>query len=221
VNFRFTESTGGGSTGAYLSRNLALHVGDQPETVRSNRRSLSDEINLPVQFMEQVHGNHVEVINDLIQPSPTADALVTTNPKMALAVMVADCIPLLLANQGSVAAVHVGRKGLLNGVSQKAIVKMRELDSSPISAVMGPSICGRCYEVSPDIYAEVTHVFPRAASETSQGTPSLDLAAALSFELEKIDIDVLNLARCTMEDLSFYSYRRDGVTGRQAGVIWL
>lgn len=221
MNFRFTESTGGGSTGAYLSRNLALHVGDQPETVRSNRRSLSDEINLLVQFMEQVHGNHVEVINDLIQPSPTADALVTTNPKMALAVMVADCIPLLLANQGSVAAVHVGRKGLLNGVSQKAIVKMRELDSSPVSAVMGPSICGRCYEVSPDVYAEVTQVFPRAASETSQGTPSLDLAAALSFELEKIDIDVLNLARCTMEDLSLYSYRRDGVTGRQAGVIWL
>ena len=221
MNFRFTESTGGDSTGAYLSRNLALHVGDQPETVRVNRRSLSDEINLPVQFMEQVHGNHVEVINHLIETSPIADALVTANPKMALAVMVADCIPLLLANQGSVAAVHVGRKGLLNGVSQKAIVKMRELDSSPISAVMGPSICGRCYEVSPDIYTEVTHVFPRAASETSHGTPSLDLAAALSFELEKFHIDVLNLARCTVEDLSLYSYRRDGVTGRQAGVIWL
>jgi copper oxidase (laccase) domain-containing protein len=98
---------------------------------------------------------------------------------------------------------------------------MRELDSSPISAVIGPSICGRCYEVSPEIFNEVTQLFPRAAAETIQGTPSLDLAAALTFELEKIDIDVLSIARCTVEDLSLYSYRRDGVTGRQAGVIWI
>jgi hypothetical protein len=221
VNFRFTESTGGKSTGAFLSRNLALHVGDHPEIVESNRRSLSDEIGLPVQFMEQVHGDHVEVIDDYIQPSPTADALVTSNPKMALAVMVADCIPLLLANQGSAAAVHVGRKGLLNKIFLKAITEMRKVDSSPISAVIGPSICGRCYEVSPEIFAEVTQLFPRAAAETVQGTPSLDLSAALTFELEKIDIDVLTIARCTVEDSSLYSYRRDGVTGRQAGVIWI
>ena len=221
MNFRFTESTGGNSTGAFLSRNLALHVGDQPEIVSSNRRSLSDEINLPVQFMEQVHGDHVEVVNDLIGHSPTADALVTENPKLALAVMVADCIPLLLANQKSIAAVHVGRKGLLNEVSRKAISKMRELDSSPISAVIGPSICGKCYEVSPEIFAEVTKIYPLAAAKTSQGTPSLDLAAALTFELENIDIDVHVIARCTVEDSSLYSYRRDGVTGRQAGVIWI
>jgi YfiH family protein len=221
VNFRFTESTGGNSTGAFLSRNLALHVGDQPEIVGSNRRSLSDEIGLPIQFMEQVHGDHVQVIDDFTQSSPTADALVTSNPQIALAVMVADCIPLLLANQGSIAAVHVGRKGLLNGVWHRAIAKMRELDSSPISAFIGPSICGRCYEVSPEIFAEITQSFPRAAAETIQGTPSIDLAAALTCELEKIEIDVLTIARCTVEDSSLYSYRRDGVTGRQAGVIWI
>jgi YfiH family protein len=221
VNFRFTESTGGNSTGAFLSRNLALHVGDQPEIVGSNRRSLSDEIGLPIQFMEQVHGDHVQVIDDFTQSSPTADALVTSNPQIALAVMVADCIPLLLANQGSIAAVHVGRKGLLNGVWHRAIAKMRELDSSPISAFIGPSICGRCYEVSPEIFAEITQPFPRAAAETIQGTPSIDLAAALTCELEKIEIDVLTIARCTVEDSSLYSYRRDGVTGRQAGVIWI
>ena len=221
MNFRFTESTGGNSTGAFISRNLALHVGDQPENVGSNRRSLSDEIGLPIQFMEQVHGDHIEVIDEFTQSSPTADALVTSNPQIALAVMVADCIPLLLANQGSIAAVHVGRKGLLNGVWHRAIVKMRELDSSPISAVIGPSICGRCYEVSPEIFAEVTQLFPRAAAETIQGTPSLDLASALTCELEKIEIDVLTIARCTVEESSLYSYRRDGVTGRQAGVIWI
>lgn len=221
MNFRFTESTGGNSTGAFISRNLALHVGDEPAVVRSNRRELSDEIGLPVQFMEQVHGDHVEVVSALSEPSPTADALVTLNPHIALAVMVADCIPLLLANQISIAAIHVGRKGLLNGVSQKAIAKMRELDSSPISAVIGPSICGKCYEVSSTTFAEVTHVFPRAAAQTFQGTPSLDLAAALTFELERNDVEVRNVARCTVEDSSLYSYRRDGVTGRQAGVVWI
>lgn len=221
MNFRFTESTGGKSTGAFLSRNLALHVGDEAEIVRANRRELSDEIGLPVQFMDQVHGDHVEVVSALTETSPTADALVTLNSQLALAVMVADCIPLLLANQRSIAAIHVGRKGLLNGVSQKAIARMRELDSSPISAVIGPSICGKCYEVSPNIFAEVTNVFPRAAAETLQGTPSLDLAAALTYELERSDIEVRNVARCTVEDSSLYSYRRDGVTGRQVGVIWI
>jgi copper oxidase (laccase) domain-containing protein len=104
VNFRFTDSTGGNSAGAFRSRNLALHVGDQPEFVERNRIELSDEIDRPIQFMNQVHGNEVEVIAQLSHASPTADALVTTNSAIALAVMVADCIPLLLSNEGSIAA---------------------------------------------------------------------------------------------------------------------
>jgi YfiH family protein len=221
VNFRFTDSTGGKSTGAFLSRNLALHVGDDPDTVALNRLELSNEIGLPIQFMDQVHGNNVEVIHEVNSSSPTADAIVTTNPKIALAVMVADCIPLLLSNQKSVAAVHVGRKGLMNKVAGKTLSIMNGIDSSPITAIIGPSICGQCYEVSEDIFTEVTSAFPQSRSKTRDGGLALNLAAALISDLQKVGVKVLDQSQCTMEQTSFYSYRRDGVTGRQVGVIWL
>jgi len=221
VNFRFTDSTGGKSTGAFLSRNLGLHVGDQPDSVELNRLALSEEIGRPIQFMNQVHGNAVEHIEELSQFSPTADALVTRNPQLALAVMVADCIPLLLANEKSIAAVHVGRKGLLNGVSRNALLAMRKIDPSPITAIIGPSICGKCYEVSQDIFEEVTAVFPQAQSQTPSGGFALDLAAALTHDLEADGVSVIDRSQCTVEDKFLYSYRRDGATGRQAGLIWL
>ena len=184
MNFRFTDSTGGKSAGAFLSRNLGVHVGDDLDSVEANRQQLSQEIGRPIQFMNQVHGNTVAIIDEHIHTPPTADALVTSNPHIALAVMVADCIPLLLENQGSIAAVHVGRKGLLNGVSRSALATMRDLDSSPITAMIGPSICGTCYEVSEDVFDEVTSVFPQSKSQTKQGGFALDLAAALTFDLE-------------------------------------
>lgn len=221
MNFRFTDSTGGKSAGAFLSRNVGLHVGDNRETVELNRQVLSQEIGRPIQFMNQVHGNTVALVDELTQAPPTADALVTTKPHIALAVMVADCIPLLLENQGSIAAVHVGRKGLLNGVSRSALATMRDLDSSPITAMIGPSICGRCYEVSEDVFEEVTSVFPQSKSQTKYGGFALDLAAALTYELESHGVRVLDRSSCTVEDRSLYSYRRDGVTGRQVGLIWL
>jgi YfiH family protein len=221
VNFRFTDSTGGKSTGAFLSRNLGLHVGDDLDSVETNRRSLSQEIGRPIQFMNQVHGNTVALIDEHTQTPPTADALVTTNPHIALAVMVADCIPLLLENKGSIAAVHVGRKGLLNGVSHSALAAMRDIDSSPITAVIGPSICGTCYEVSEDVFEEVTSAFPHSKSQTRHGGFALDLSAALTYELESDGVRVLDRSMCTVEDRSLYSYRRDGVTGRQVGLIWL
>jgi YfiH family protein len=221
VNFRFTDSTGGKSTGAFLSRNLGLHVGDQPVSVELNRLALSEEIGRPIQFMNQVHGNAVEHIEEHSQSSPTADALVTRNPQLALAVMVADCIPLLLANETSIAAVHVGRKGLLNGVSRNALLALREIDPSPITAIIGPSICGKCYEVSQDIFEEVTAVFPQAQSQTPSGGFALDLAAALTHDLEADGVSVIDRSQCTVEDKFLYSYRRDGATGRQAGLIWL
>lgn len=221
MNFRFTDSAGGKSAGAFHSRNLASHVGDDPASVELNRRLLSEEIGRPIQFMNQVHGNIVEVIDEYTQLPPTADALVTTNLNIALAVMVADCIPLLLTNQGSIAAVHVGRKGLLNGVTQSALSVMSDIAPSTITAIIGPSICGTCYEVSDDVYEEVTSAFPRSMSRTPGGGLALNLVAALSYELESNGVRVLDRTGCTVEDRSLFSYRRDGVTGRQVGLIWL
>jgi YfiH family protein len=172
--------------------------------------------------MNQVHGNRVAIIEEVTDEIPTADALVTGIPGITLAVMVADCIPLLLKSKDAVAAVHVGRKGLLNRVAEKAIDVMREISDAQISAVIGPAICGKCYEVSKEIFSEVAASHPESASQTASGTPSLDLISALISDLQKLEItDIDNQSDCTLEHNDLYSYRRDGATGRQAGLVWL
>lgn len=221
MNYSFTDRTGGLSTGAFLSRNLATHVGDDHTAVLANRSRLESDLALPIQFMEQVHGNSVATIDSEIISPPIADALVTGSVGMGLAVMVADCIPLLLASSQTVAAVHVGRKGLMNEVAFSTIQQMRTRDASEITAVVGPSICGRCYEVSQDIYDDVSKSFPLAASKTQAGGLALDLSRALIDQLQSLGVQVIDEGRCTVEDKNLYSYRRDGVTGRQAGVVWL
>ena len=221
MNYSFTDRTGGLSTGAFLSRNLATHVGDDHVTVLTNRTELENLLGLPIQFMNQVHGNVVAAVGEVIIAEPTADALITQSAGIGLAVMVADCIPLLLASSQTVAAVHVGRKGLMNNVALTAIKEMRSRGASEITAVVGPSICGRCYEVSQDIYDDVSKTFPLAASKTQDGGFSLDLSRALIDQLQTIGVTVIDEGRCTVEDSNLYSYRRDGVTGRQVGVVWL
>jgi YfiH family protein len=220
MGHRFTNRTGGVSTGAFSSLNLALHVGDDPVLVHENREILGSQVGLH-QFMEQVHGNRTVIIEAVTEEPPTADALVTGIPGVALAVMVADCIPLLLTSKVAVAAVHVGRKGLVNDVALNAISAMREIGAREISAIMGPSICGRCYEVSEEIFAEVTALHLAAAAKTLSGAYSLDLPAALEKVLLAEGITVSFENSCTAEDRNLFSYRRDGVTGRQAGIVWL
>jgi YfiH family protein len=220
MNYRFTNRTGGVSTGAFASRNLGFHVGDNPSDVAKNREQLSDELG-PIAFMNQVHGDTVVVVETIGEIDPTADALVTAVSGITLAVQVADCIPLLLHSNESVAAVHVGRKGLVNGVALRAIEAMRELGSVNIEAVIGPSICGRCYEVSEDIFTEVTTLHPAAQSRSMREKPALDLHAALVQVLEREMIAVIDKSACTVESSDLFSYRRDSITGRQVGLVWL
>lgn len=220
MKYRFTNRTGGASSGAFASLNLGTHVFDDLPTVLANRALLAAQVG-PIQYMTQVHGNRVVVIEEVTDEDPTADALVTGIPGISLAVQVADCIPLLLHSGESVAAVHVGRKGLVNGVALAALETMRDMGSSQITAIIGPSICGNCYEVSQEIYDEVTALHPAAASRTAQGTPALDLPAALRVLLESQSISFIDESRCTRENDDLYSYRRDGVTGRQTGIISL
>jgi len=220
MKYRFTNRTGGASSGAFASLNLGTHVSDDLPTVLSNRALLAEEVG-PIQYMSQVHGNRVVVIEEVTDEDPTADALVTGIPGVSLAVQVADCIPLLLHSAESVAAVHVGRKGLVNGVALAALEAMRDMGSSEITAIIGPSICGNCYEVSQEIHDEVVTLHPVATSRTPRGTPALDLPAALRAVLESQSISIIDESRCTLENDDLYSYRRDGVTGRQAGIISL
>ena len=144
---KFTNREGGISQGVYSSLNLGDHVGDIAADVARNRAVLT-ALHGPVQFMNQVHGNRVVVIEEVTDVVPTADALVSGIPGITLAVMVADCIPLLLTSKQAIAAVHVGRRGLVNNVALKTIEVMREMGAQDISAIIGPAICGSCYEVS-------------------------------------------------------------------------
>lgn len=218
----FTNRNGGLSFPPYSSKNLAYHVGDDQEAVRGNRELVEAEFG-PTIYMNQVHGDSVVVVEGIPMLEVTADALVTEQPNVALAVLVADCIPLLLWDEDKtcVAAVHVGRRGLLNGITEKTIEIMRAMGAGHIHALLGPSICGRCYEVGADIYQGVVEAFPDAESRTSKGSFALDLPKALYSQLARMDVSVMASKKCTVEDLEFYSYRRDRVTGRQAGVIRL
>ena len=217
----FTDRSGGVSQGAFDSFNLGDHVNDLPEHVQANREILHSKYGA-VQFMNQVHGSRIAIIETITEEVPTADALVTGIGGITLAVMVADCIPLLLTSQEAVAAVHVGRRGLVNGVAIKTIELMREMGASHIRAHIGPAICGRCYEVSPEIQAEVLELHPIAVAQTSTGTPALDLPKALKTALNSAGIsEISESGVCTAESKAHFSYRRDGVTGRQVGLVSL
>lgn len=212
----FTHRLQGSSLGAYTSLNLGFHVGDDPVAVAANRSSLPS-----TQFMNQVHGNQICVITELLDQDPVCDALVTTVRGISLAVMVADCIPLLLVSSVAVAAVHVGRAGLMNGVAPLTIKTMNSLGASDIHALIGPSICGLCYEVPKAMQEEVSAIHPKARSTTRQGTASLDLAAALIAELSQLGVTYEASPICTFENELYFSHRRDNPTGRFAGVVSL
>ena len=216
----FTDRHGGLSHGDFASLNLAMHVGDEIDQVLANRKLLNDRIG-PVAFMSQVHGDTIVEVRELSTEAPTADALITDNPNLALAVMVADCIPLLLSSMNLVAAVHVGRAGLVNSIALKTVTRMQELGAGSISAMIGPSICGSCYEVPKELHDSVVSLHPAASSRTSSGTFGLDLPAALKVALETAGVAVESKDICTFEDENYYSYRRNQVTGRQVGVIKL
>jgi len=194
-------------------------VGDSPETVAFNRQLLA-KMTGPTQFMNQVHGDEVVEVKSIIE-DPTCDALITTVPGIALAVMVADCIPLLLSSAAVVGAVHVGRRGLMNSVAVKTIESMRKLGAASIHAQLGPSICGRCYEVPQSLADEVISKHPAASSLTNQLTPALDLPRALIAQLVANDVSYEASAICTLENDEYFSYRRHNITGRNAGVVWL
>ena len=217
----FTNRLGGFSQGVYSSLNLGDHVGDAPSDILRNRELLRKEYG-PVQFMNQVHGNRIAIIESVADEQPTADALITGIPGTTLAVMVADCIPLLLTSREVVAAVHVGRRGLVNQVAIETLKLMREMGAHDISATIGPAICGSCYEVSENIFQEVTSQFPLADSRTNSGSLALDLPKALHGALKSAGVvEISYQGNCTVEDGNLFSYRRDGVTGRQAGLVSL
>ncbi len=225
-----TDRRGGRSVPPYDSFNLGGHVGDDPAAVAANRERLAREIGVPVDrlvWMSQVHGTGVAIVEDATEnPVADVDALVTATPGLALCVLAADCVPVLLADPvaGVVAAVHAGREGVRRGVVPAALAAMTRLGSRPadVEALLGPAVCGLDYEVPATMQAEVARVAPAGAVRTRQGTPGLDLRAGLAEVLTGAGVrQVVHDPRCTVEDRRLFSHRREGRTGRHAGVVWL
>ena len=185
-----------------------------------NRASLSLPVSA-IQFMNQRHGDEIAIVDAFSEIDPSCDALITTTPGFAVAVLVADCIPLLLSSSSVAAAVHVGRKGLVNRIALKVIARMRALGATAIHAQLGASICGECYEVPADMAEEVSFMHPSALSRTKVSTPALDLPRALIADLTSAGISYEASSVCTFENHNYFSYRRDSTTGRFAGVVWL
>lgn len=219
----FTDSLSGVSEAPFSAFNLGRHVGDDDVAVTANRVALAEALgSVPIAWMEQVHGAEVaRVTRADVDAERTCDAMVTTDAGLALAVMVADCTPVLLADveAGVLGVAHAGRPGMLAGVVPAALDAMRDLGASMITATLGPSICGRCYEVPRDMYDEARASYPAAAAITWTGTPAIDVAAGVASQLAEAGVPFEWIAGCTREREDLYSYRRDGRTGRFAGVI--
>lgn len=223
------QSERGDAVGAYGGWNLALHVGDNPRRVHEHRRRLEELLGLRqgqhLAWMNQVHSSVVAVAQ--AERTPTADALVLdvreTRAPAGCCVLVADCVPLLLASEdGSlVAAVHAGRRGMLDGIVPATIQALRRAGaaSAKLWAAVGPAICGACYEIPEHMRTLSAQREPACASRTSWGSAGLDVVSGVVAQLERAGVGHIGVGRwCTYEDRRFYSYRRDGITGRLAGV---
>ncbi|PZS34919.1 MAG: peptidoglycan editing factor PgeF [Pseudonocardiales bacterium] len=225
-----TTRVGGVSAPPYDSFNLGRGSGDEPAAVSANRARLAASLRLPedrLVWMRQVHGATVHTVDGpRAAPLPQGDGLVTTERGLALVALAADCVPVLLADAtaGVVGAAHAGRSGAAAGVAVAAVHAMMALGADPagIDVLLGPAVCGRCYEVPADLQAEVEAALPGSATTTSRGTPGLDLRAGLARQLQAAGVGAVVVdPACTVEDTRFFSHRRDGVTGRFAGLVWL
>ncbi|MDK8241209.1 peptidoglycan editing factor PgeF [Corynebacterium coyleae] len=230
VRMVFTSRAGGVSRSPYDAFNLGTHVGDDPADVAANRQRLADILGLPAErfvWMEQLHTNTVTVVDGPAdEPVATTDAIVTRKKNLALCVLVADCAPVLLSdhNAGVIAAAHAGRMGARNGIVRRTVEEMVALGAAPerIQVLLGPAAAGESYEVPAEMAADVEKHLPGSRTTTKQGTAGIDVRAGLVRQLMSMGVTHIDAdPRDTITDTDFFSHRREGVTGRQAGVIWM
>lgn len=226
VDWAVTDRLGGVSEAPYGGLNLGAQVGDDPQAVRTNRGRLAQGLGVAatdLRFMDQQHGADVAVVGGADDGVPSCDGQVTARTGLALAVLVADCTPVLLVDrgQGLAAAAHAGRPGMLAGVVPATIARLRDLGARQLEAVVGPSVCARCYEVPGETRDAAAAVSAPSVAVSWQGTPAIDVAAGVVDQLARDDVDVQWLPGCARESPDLYSHRRDGRTGRYAGVVRL
>lgn len=210
----------------YDAFNLALHVDDHPSHVLANRKQLCEVLKLQQEpaWLTQTHSTTCVVIEETTQRD--ADAAITRTSKHCLAIMTADCLPILLCDKKGreIAAIHAGWKGLAHGIIEQTLSKMHT-PATDLLAWLGPAICGKCYEVGEEIY----HIFAKRQwvdSKTFRPYQQKWLAnipAIATQILKKLNVQAIYSSElCTFENPAhFYSYRRDGITGRIATLCWM
>ncbi len=227
VRAAFSLRAGGVSSGPYASLNLATHVGDEDAAVEENRRRLRRALNLPSEpcWLEQVHGCRVVTADD---GPAVADASWTDRAGVVCAVMVADCLPVLIAERagGLIAAVHAGWRGLQAGVLHAAVARLRtRRPGVELQAWLGPCIGAESFEVGPEVREAFIAGKPALGAAFRPGRDDrwqADLQGIARMELQALGVDRIDACmRCThAEQAAFFSYRRDGRCGRMAAVIW-
>jgi len=228
----FTTRRGGFSSGPYASLNLGRLTDDRTDAVQRNRARLHHEVGKPPVYIRQVHGTSVRTIGTRSAANvapladegvelPEADGQATALPDLAPMVMTADCLPIAVVGQGAVAMLHAGWRGLAGGIVAMGVEAIRALGvEGPIEAAIGPGAGACCYEVGDEVRRE----FAGYGDHVRPGN-NLDLKAIAREQLERAgaqrvhDVDLCTI--CSDPSL-FFSHRRDhGVTGRQAGLVWL
>ena len=227
VRAAVTTRRGGFSTGPYASFNLAAHVGDDERAVTANRERLREALALPAepQWLEQVHGRQVVKLGGPLPKS--ADAAVAFGPGAVAAVLTADCLPVLIASRKGdrVGIAHAGWRGLAAGVVEATVAALAT-DPAQLIAWLGPAIGSTAFEVGGEVRAMFMAVQPESDAEFRQGQGSKYLADLPGLARRRLKgcgvTQVHGGDLCTVsEPARFYSYRRDGQTGRMASLIWL
>ncbi|HVD22015.1 MAG TPA: peptidoglycan editing factor PgeF [Lapillicoccus sp.] len=231
VRFAFTSRRADGRGPGVDELDLGGRSADPAarKAVAANRTAVATAFGLPRErllFLNQCHGSDVVVADGPWNgDAPTADAVVSTRDDLALAALTADCVPVLLADPvaGVVAAVHAGRPGMVSGVVYRAVSAFTGAGATPDDtvAIVGPSVCGRCFEVPEGMRAEAAAVSAASATVSWTGTPAIDVAAGVVDQLTALGIRVTWVPGCTRESPDLFSYRRDGTTRRFAGVVRL
>jgi len=220
----FTSRHGGVSPKPFDSLNLGRLTDDDGANVDANREQLAEAVGLPRErflYGRQVHGATVRRATEPpgeARPAADEDGQATALEDTAALVFGADCLPIVLAADGAVAALHGGWRGLAAGVLEEGVAALADLGAGgPVRAYLGPAARGCCYEVGEEVHA----VF--AGYDARRGERNLDLAAIARTRLAAAGVDAVHdSGLCTMcEPALFFSHRRDhGLTGRQAGVVW-
>jgi len=218
-----TTRVGGFSKDSWNSMNLGLQCGDDPAAVQRNQEKLVSLLPVAPQWLRQVHGTQVVTHSLASGEEPEADGLVSFSPGQVGAVLTADCLPVLFCNRSGnrVAVAHAGWRGLAQGVLQATVKQMKEMPGE-IMAWLGPAIGPEVYEVGEDVrqaFPKEQGIYFRKNGETWM----LDLYGVAKRILTQLGISAVYGGHfCTFRDRErFFSYRRDGVTGRMASVIWL